>query len=42
MIPIVKGAQKKGFTQKEYEQLRNPKLLGGKTIGEELELLREK
>lgn len=39
MVPIFSGRKKKGFTEQEYEQLRNPKLLGGKTIGEELELL---
>lgn len=42
MVPILSGRRKKGFTEKEYEQMRNPKLLGGKTIGEELTLLRER
>lgn len=41
MVPIFSGRRKKGFSAKEYEQLRNPQLLGGKTIGEELELLRK-
>lgn len=41
MVPILSGRRKKGFTKKEYEQLRNPKLLGGKTIGEELSMLRK-
>ena len=27
--------------QKEYEQLKNPKLLGGATIGDELALIRK-
>ncbi|KAI7843240.1 hypothetical protein COHA_003074 [Chlorella ohadii] len=36
IVPIVSGRQKRGFTPKEYEQLRNPDLLGGATIGEEL------
>lgn len=27
---------KKGFTDKELDQLSKPKLLGGKTVGEEL------
>ena len=34
MIPLTKI--KKGFTPKELNQLANPKLLGGKTVGEEL------
>lgn len=41
MVPILSGRRKKGFTKKEYEQLKNPKLLGGKTIGEELSMLRQ-
>lgn len=41
MVPIFSGRRKKSFSPKEYEQLRNPKLLGGKTIGEELQLLRK-
>lgn len=41
MVPILSGTKKKGFTKKEYEQLKNPKLLGGKTIGEELSMLRQ-
>lgn len=40
MVPILSGRKKKGFTKKEYEQLKHPKLLGGKTIGEELSMLR--
>ena len=34
MIPLTRI--KKGFTSKELDQLANPKLLGGKTVGEEL------
>ena len=41
MVPILSGRRKKGFTSKEYEKLRNPELLGGKTIGEELALIKE-
>lgn len=41
IIPIVSGREKKSFSPSEYEQLRNAKLLGGKTIGEELALIRE-
>lgn len=41
MVPIISGRKKKGFTSEEYERLRNPRLLGGKSIGEELALLRE-
>lgn len=41
MVPIISGRKKKGFTPEEYERLRNPQLLGGKTIGEELALLRQ-
>ena len=41
MVPILSGRMKKGFTEKEYAQLKNPKLLGGKTIGEELSMLRQ-
>lgn len=33
-IPL--GRIKRRFTPKEYQQLANPKLLGGKTVGEEL------
>lgn len=42
MVPILSGRRKSGFTDKEYEQLRNPKLLGGATIGEELAILHER
>lgn len=42
IVPIVTGRRKSGFSSKEYEQLRNPKLLGGKTLGQELELIRSK
>lgn len=42
MVPILSGRKKSGFTEKDYEQLRNPKLLGGATIGEELAILRER
>jgi hypothetical protein len=42
MVPILSGRRKKGFTEKEYAQLKKPKLLGKNTsIGEELELLRD-
>lgn len=33
---------KKGFTAKEYDQLAKPQLLGGKTVSEELEMIRQK
>jgi hypothetical protein len=37
MVPILSGRRKKGFTKKEYEQLKQPKLLGQNTsIGEEV------
>ena len=36
IVPIISGRVKKGFTPKEYEQLRKPQQLGGETIGEEL------
>ena len=40
IIPMLSGRRKSGFTEAEYEQLRNPRLLGKNTsIGEELELL---
>jgi hypothetical protein len=42
MVPIISGHTKKGFTEKEYEKLRNPDLLGGKTVGEELALIRQR
>jgi hypothetical protein len=43
MIPVWSGRHKSGFTESEYKKLRNPRLLGkNTTIGEELELLREK
>jgi hypothetical protein len=42
MVPILSGRRKSGFTPREYEQLRNPTLLGGKTIGEELAILKER
>lgn len=42
IVPIVSGRTKKGFTKEEYEQLRNPQLLGGGTIGEELALIRKR
>ena len=35
-LPIFSGRLKSGFTPAEEENLRHPKLLGGKTIGEEL------
>jgi hypothetical protein len=41
IVPILSGRQKKGFTPKEYEKLRNPELLGGATIGDELSLIRK-
>ncbi|GAB4816307.1 hypothetical protein N2152v2_003353 [Parachlorella kessleri] len=39
MIPLTKIKQ--GFTSKELNQLANPKLLGGKTVGEELALIHQ-
>ena len=42
IVPIVSGKKKKGFTPKEYEMLRNPTLLGGSTVGEELAIIRQK
>jgi len=41
MVPIFSGRRKKGFTEKDYDTLKSPKLLGGKTIGDELALLRK-
>ena len=40
IVPILTGRRKTGFTDKEKERLQHPHLLGGKTIGAELELLR--
>lgn len=31
IVPILSGRRKTGFTEKEYEQLRNPRLLGKNT-----------
>jgi hypothetical protein len=42
IIPVVSGHRKSGFTPSELEQLRHPHLLGGKSVGEELALIREK
>lgn len=42
IIPIITGRKKKDFTQKEYEMLRHPHLMGGKTIGDELAIIRSK
>lgn len=42
IVPIISGRKKKGFTPKEYEQLRNPSLLGGSTVGEELAIIRQR
>lgn len=40
IIPIL-GRVKKDFTDKELEEMKHPHLLGGKTIGEELSLIRK-
>ncbi|PSC74862.1 hypothetical protein C2E20_2033 [Micractinium conductrix] len=42
IVPIIGGKFKKEFTQEEYEKLRNPTLLGGATIGDELALIRKR
>lgn len=40
MLPLLR-LPRKDFTDKERAQLAKPELLGGKTIGEELTLLRQ-
>lgn len=42
IVPIISGTRKRGFTPKELDQLAHPHLLGGKSIGQELALIREK
>ncbi len=41
MIPLFRLPRKDGFSDRERAQLAKPQLLGGKTIGEELTLLRQ-
>lgn len=36
IVPILSGRRKKEFNAKDMEKLRNPQLLGGQTIGDEL------
>ena len=31
MVPILSGRKKRGFTKKEYEQMKKPQLLGSNT-----------
>lgn len=40
VIPIFSGHRKTEFNAVDYERLSHPKLLGGKTIGEELAMIR--
>eukprot|EP00887_Chlorella_sp_A99_P003001 scaffold9.g3001.t1 len=42
IVPILRGRRKSEFTAKELEALRKPRLLGGKTIGQELSMIRKK
>ena len=42
IVPIISGTRKRGFTPQELDQLRHPHLLGGKSIGQELAIIREK
>jgi hypothetical protein len=42
IIPVFSGHRKSEFTPSELQQLRHPHLIGGKSIGEELSLIRQK
>lgn len=42
IIPVFSGHRKSGFTPTELDHLRHPHLLGGRSIGDELALIREK